>query len=58
MVRWRRTREDQPAFRIADAAGPLRVAAAGILKWEIRPPLAPREALNRLAGGWDDPSAR
>ncbi len=49
-------REERLTLRIADAAGPLRVAAAEILELEGGPRLAPREALNRLAGGWDDPS--
>ena len=48
-------REDRLALRIADAAGPLRVSAAGILELEGGPVLAPRDALARVAEGWESP---
>ena len=49
-------REERLTIRIADAAGPLRVSAAEILELEGGPRLAPREALIRVAGDWNDPS--
>ena len=48
-----RDREERLAFVIADAAGPLRASAAEILELEGAPAATSREALERLASGWD-----
>lgn len=48
-------REERLALRIADAAGPLRVSAAGILELEGGPTLPPRDALARLTADWTRP---
>ena len=45
----RSLREEQLVFAIADAAGPLRAAAATLLELRGEPPLPPKEALERLA---------
>lgn len=42
-------REEQLAVAIADAAGPLRAAAATLLELEGQPAASPKEALERLA---------
>jgi predicted nucleotidyltransferase len=47
-------RDERLTMRIADAAGPLRVAAAEILQLEGGPALSPRDGLIRLAGEWPD----
>src|SRR5687767_6666867 len=45
----RSLREEQLVFAIADAAGPLRAAAATLIELKGEPPLPPKEALERLA---------
>ncbi len=45
----RSLREEQLVFAIADAAGPLRAAAATLSELSGQPPLPPKEALERLA---------
>lgn len=45
----RSLREEQLVFAIADAAGPLRAAAATLIELRGEPPLPPKEALERLA---------
>ena len=45
----RSLREEQLAFAVADAAGPLRASAATLLELEGEAPLAPKEALLRAA---------
>ena len=55
-------REEQLAPLVADAAGPLRSAAALLLSLEGRPAASPKEALETLAaeldaGGWREPLA-
>jgi len=45
----RSLREEQLVFAVADAAGPLRAAAATLIELSGEPPLAPKEALERLA---------
>jgi hypothetical protein len=47
-------REEQLALLIADAAGPLRSSAASLLKLEGQPPLAPKEALEKVVGEMND----
>jgi len=47
----RSVREEQAALTVADAAGPLRAAAAAILEIEGRPASSPKAALETLAGG-------
>jgi predicted nucleotidyltransferase len=49
-------REEQLALLIADAAGPLRSSAASLLKLEGLPPLAPKEALEKVVGEMSDAS--
>jgi len=49
-------REEQLALLIADAAGPLRSSAASLLKLEGQPPLAPKEALEKVVGEMNDAS--
>jgi len=46
----RSLREEQLVSAIADAAGPLRAAAATLIELKGEPPLPPKEALERLAG--------
>jgi hypothetical protein len=48
--------EDRLAVRVADAAGPLRVAAAEILELEGRPATGPKEALLEASRDWTDPA--
>lgn len=50
-------REEQLARSLADAAGPLRAAAATLLELEGRPAPSPREALARLVGELGDAGA-
>jgi predicted nucleotidyltransferase len=47
-------REEQLALLIADAAGPLRSSAASLLKLEGQPPLAPKEALEKVVREMND----
>jgi predicted nucleotidyltransferase len=47
-------REEQLVLLIADAAGPLRSSAASLLKLEGQPPLAPKEALEKVVGEMND----
>lgn len=51
-------REEQLARGLADAAGPLRAAAAALLELEGRPAPTPREALERLVQELGDPVLR
>lgn len=51
----RSLREEQCAIAIADAAGPLRTAAASILELEDGPAVAPREALARIVNALGRP---
>ena len=45
----RSLREEQLVFAIAEAAGPLRAAAATLIELRGEPPLPPKEALEKLA---------
>ncbi len=49
-------REEQLVKVIADAAGPLRSAAAGLLKLRGQGEVAPRDALQRIAAASQDPA--
>jgi hypothetical protein len=53
----RSLREEQLALAIADFAGPLRASAAALLELQGEPPVAPREALQRVAALLDLPDA-
>jgi hypothetical protein len=48
-------REEQLAVAVADAAGPLRSAAATLLELEGQAVASPKEALERVAGGLEGP---